>query len=48
MIFKIKSVLRRLLDMVLVPIASKQGWQVLKNMVKGINDGLFKKNVLTY
>lgn len=45
--WKLKSA-RRLLDMILVPLVSKQGWQVLKHMLKGIKDGLFKKNVLTY
>ena len=45
--WKLKSV-RRLLDMILVPLVSKQGWLVLKYMIKGIKDGLFKKNLLTY
>lgn len=48
MMWKIKSVLRRLLDMILVPIASKQGWEVLKYIMKGIRDGLIKKNTLIY
>lgn len=46
--WKVKSIIRRLLDMILVPVASKHGWQVLKNMLKGSLDGLFQKNTLTY
>ena len=41
-IWKIKCI-RRLLDLILVPFASQEGWQVLKNMIKGIIDGLSKK-----
>ena len=46
--WKIKSLVRRPLDMILVPLVSKQGWKVLKNMLKGTFDGLFKENVLRY
>lgn len=46
--WKLKSIIRRSLDMILVPIVSKQGWQVLRNMINGIKDGLFKKDVLSY
>ena len=46
--WKIKSIVRRLFDMLIVPFASSQGWQVLKNMFIGIKDGLFYKNVFKY
>ena len=48
LMWKVKSVMRRLLDMVIVPLVSQQGWLVLKNMLNGVKDGLFKKNVITY
>lgn len=41
--WKIKSITRGLLDMILVPVFSNQGGKCLKNMLKGIKDGLFKK-----
>lgn len=38
--WKIKSIIRGILDMFLVPVFSKQGGACLKNMFKGIKDGL--------
>lgn len=47
-VWKIKAILRIPLDMILVPLMSKQGWLVLKYMLIGTYDGLFKRNVITY
>ena len=46
--WKVKSILRRTIDIFIVPLASDNGCSVLKNMLKGIKDGIFMKNILTY
>lgn len=46
--WKVKSIVRRTIDIFIVPLASDNGWSVLKHILKGIKDGLFIKNVITY
>ena len=42
--WKLKSILRRILDLCLVPIVSSEGKNCLNYMIKGISNGLFYKN----
>lgn len=46
--WKVKSILRRTLDLLLVPLVSKEGIKCFKFMTKGIKMGLFYKNTPLY
>ncbi len=46
--WKIKAIVRRMLDVIIVPIVSKNVLQVLKNMFKGIKEGLLLCNYIKY